>query len=158
MGKIHRFPCIFFIAGIRGAFIKSHGQVAADHPLNFHYLFRAEQVPRAVDMRRKPGTFRSKFPVGGHAEYLIPPAVGQDGAVPVHKGMHTSGCLKHLHTRPQIQMISIGQDDRSIDIIGQFTLMNSFHGRCRANRHKNRGRNIPMGRGKNSSPGSAPGI
>ena len=53
----------------------------------------------------------------GKRIHLIPPAIGKDISVPVHKLMQSAGLLQYGSGRAQIEVIGISKDNSCIDIL-----------------------------------------
>ena len=82
------------------------------------------------------GAFFVEFALVGKRKDLIAATVGQDGSVPAHEGMQTACFLQDVHSRAQIEMIGVAQDDPGVNVVFQFTLMHGFDTAHSAHRHK----------------------
>jgi hypothetical protein len=79
--------------------------------LDIHRRLRCEHVLAAVEMRAESDTLLLHFSTRGKAEHLIAAAVCQDGLLPSYEPVKTAETPDPLGSRPQIEMIGIGEKD-----------------------------------------------
>jgi hypothetical protein len=85
---------------------------------------------------------------------LVTTAIGEHWAIPIAETMYPTRFLQNVEARPQIQMVSIAQNDIGVDIIfvQKKVSMYPFHRTRRANRHENRGLNATVRSINHTSP------
>ena len=82
-------------------------------------------------------TLLFQFAVAGKGEHLKATTVGKNWLIPSVEFMQTTSALNDIHTRAQIQMVSVAQNDLRLNIITQFVHVNSLHRAHSAHWHKN---------------------
>src|SRR5690606_30388931 len=75
---------------------------------------------------------------------LVTAAICQDGPVPPHKPMQSPGRFQDIQGWPEIEMISISQDDLSLYVFFELLLADGLHAPCSAYRHNNRRKDLAM--------------
>ena len=83
---------------------------------------------------------------------LEPAAVRQDRTIPVHEPMEPASLFHDLVTRPQIQMIGVGQNDLSPHLLHLFRA-HGFHSCLGTHRHEHRRLNISVWRMDHAAAG-----
>ncbi len=156
MGHFHRLLGVFVFARVGRTFVKSHDDVAADDALDVDGSLRTKQVLGAVDVRLESHPFFYNFTGTTQGIDLIAAAVGENGLVPAVEFVQPPHLLQNFGTRPQVQVVSIAQDDLGLDFVHQFVLVNGFDRTSRANGHENGGFNGAMCR--LNQPGSGRGL
>lgn len=127
---------IFFIAGVRRAFVERHDDVGTDDTLNVHYVFGSEHVVGAIDMRFEFDTFRVDFPVGREAVNLVATAIGQYRFVPSIEAMQATCLVDDVGAGSKVEVVGIAQNDLSFDILIQVLLGDGFDSAGGAHGHK----------------------
>ena len=128
--------------GKRRALIECHDNVRAEQCLDFHRPFRAQHMPRSIEMRFECHAFLSDFGQVTKTHDLITATIGQDRTVPFHEIVQPAKPRHALGARAKHQVVSIAEDD-----IGTGRAHGGgFHGlygcRC-ADRHERRGADFP---------------
>ena len=99
-------------------------------------------------MRLKQHPFFGNFIQICQTMHLKSAAIRQNRPLPVHKSVQTT-CLSHqIHTRPQIKMVCIAQNNTRIQI-SQLLLRKRLNRAQCTHRHKNWGFHSPMRRVEN---------
>ena len=160
MGEFHRFTRVIVLTGPGGAFVEGHQDVGPDAALDIHDILRGENMPGAVDMRPENCPFRRQLPLPGKGKNLVPPAVGQDGAVPVHKPVYPPGTPDHLDPGPQEKVVGVPEQDRGLYLIAKVLLADPFYRPRRSHGHEHRGGDVPVTgfQETGSCPGSGVGM
>jgi len=114
VGAVHRIFRICIRAIGRRAFVKRHNNIGTNGALNIHNPFRCKKVLAAVDMAAEQYAFFCNLAVGRQRKHLVAAAVGEQGTVPAVEAVQPACFLQHVHTRPQVKMIRIAQDDFGI--------------------------------------------
>ena len=130
--------CIFVGGGVFHAFVKSHGDVAAQVGLDLHGLLRAHENLPPVNMGGKIDALLLDLAQGRKREHLESAGVRQDRAIPVHKLMEPSHLTHQLITGPQVEVVSVGKFDLTAhfpQIVGGDTALDGGLG---ADIHENR--------------------
>ncbi len=144
VGEVHAVFSILAGAGVGGAFIECHHDVCSDATLNPEAALRTEQVFTAINVAGKGGAFFRDLAAMRKAEYLIAATVRQDGPLPVHEPVETTGGFHRLHPRPQVEMVGIAQDDLGFYLLLQLGLVDALYRPDRPDRHENGGRYFPV--------------
>ena len=131
-------------AGVRRAFVERHHDVGAEVALDAHGLDRAEEMPRAVDVRGELDAVRLDLAERGEAEDLESAAVGQDGVVPVLELVQAAGAPDQPGARTEHQVVGVPEDDLDIQLL-QFARGHRLHRGARADRHEDRGMDRAVG-------------
>jgi hypothetical protein len=108
----------------------------------------------AVNVGTKGDAVRIDLPVGGQAEYLVPARIGEDGTIPLHKRMQTAKATNQLVTRPQIEMVCIGEDELGARFV-QITRLQRLDVGQRADRRERRHLDGAVGGVKGTQTGGA---
>ncbi|MPN33324.1 hypothetical protein SDC9_180809 [bioreactor metagenome] len=80
----------------------------------------------SIDMRSESSTFFFNFSILGERKNLKTTTICKNWFIPTVEFMQTTGTLKRINTRPQIQMIGISQNDLSLNILFQLMKMNGL--------------------------------
>ena len=89
----------------------------------------------AVEMRAKRRPFFMHLATGGKTEHLVAAAVGEDRLIPSSERMETAECTDSIGSRPQVQMIGIGQDDLRAEVF-QIPMRYGLDSTLRADSHE----------------------
>ena len=81
----------------------------------------------------------------GKREDLETAAVGEHGMVPMHEAVDASSLANDVDTRPQIQMVSVSEDDLRVQIL-ELGIGDALDGCLRAHGHEDGGLDVTMGR------------
>lgn len=92
-----------------------------------------------VDVAGKGGAFLRDLAPVRKAEYLVAATIRKDGPIPIHELVETTGSFHSLHPRPEIEVVSVAQDDPGLYVLLKLRLVNSLNGSDRAYWHENRG-------------------
>ncbi len=111
----------------------------------------------AVEVAAKGDALRVHFPLVGQAEDLIAARIGEERAIPAHKGVQPAKALNQLVARPQIEMIGVGQHQLCAAFMEVARLQGLDVG-LGAHRGKGRHRNGAVGRVKGAQPRQAVGL
>ena len=154
MGALHGLAHLFLRGPVGDALVEAHGDVRAQALLVGRGQLGGEIVRAAVDVRAEPDAVVGYFPQRSHAESLEPAAVGEYGPVPAHEPMQASHLAHGPHAGPQVQVISIAQDDLGP---GRPHLFGSqpFDRGLGGHRHEERRERFAVGRLKLAGPGAA---
>ena len=111
MGQVHAALGVLPGGGVGGALVEGHHDVRSDAALNAQTAFRTEQVLAPVDVAGKGHPLLGDLAAVGQAVDLVAAAVGQDGAVPLHEAVQTTGRLHHLRAGAEVEVVGVAQDD-----------------------------------------------
>src|SRR5215472_6855862 len=114
------------IAGVRRAFVKNHCGIAAEYCLNFHCDLRRNEGSTSIKVILKVNAFVRDLSQLREGKNLVPTAISQNRSIPVHEFMQAAEMLDHVDARSDKQMISIPENDLSIEFT-QFSRSHSFH-------------------------------
>ena len=110
----------------------------------------------AVNMRPERDAFLRNFAETGETENLETAAIGQNGAVPIHKLMQAAHFPDNIYSRPEVEVVVIGQDHTDIDLF-KLAGSNGFNGGLAADRHKDGGFHRAVGSDQPTQTGAAVG-
>src|SRR5438270_919837 len=133
--QFHRGPHPVRMRRILRTFIKRHDDVGSQPNLRRHGTLRTEKVRRAIEVRPERHSVLIELAQLAKAEYLESSRIRQKRPIPRHKPMQPAHPPDDLHTRPQIQVISISKDDLRPNFLND-VLRDALHGPDGANRHK----------------------
>src|SRR5947209_16888762 len=136
-GQLHRSPHPARIRGVLGALVERHDDVRSQADLRRHGTLRTEKVRRAIEVRPERHSLLIELAQLAKAEYLKSPGIRQKRPVPRHKAMQPAHPPDDLHTRPQIQVISISKDDLRSKFLNN-VLRHALYGRDGSHRHEHR--------------------
>ena len=88
-------------------------------------------------MGAKLNSFFGNLAQFSQAEYLKTTGIGQNGTIPGHKTMQTTELFHQPVSRPQVEVVGIGQDDLSPDF-PQITRTHRLYRGVSTHRHKDR--------------------
>ena len=141
----------------RRTLVQHHGDVRPQCLLDRHHLLRREAVGAAVEVAAKGDALRVHFPLVGQAEDLVAARIGEQRAIPAHKGVQPAKTLDQLVARPQIEMIGVGQHQLRAAFMEVARLQGLDVG-LGAHGGKGRHRDGAVGRVKGAQPGQAVGL
>ena len=144
VGQRQRFAGVIIVTGAGRALVKCHHDVTADGALDVHHLLGREQVLAAVDVAAECHPFIGQLAVLGQREDLEAAAVGQDGTVPAVELVQSTGALDDVHTRAQIQVVGVAQDNLCLDVVAQLAHVHRLDRTHRAHGHENGGLDLAM--------------
>ena len=101
-------------------------------------------MTRAVDMGLETAALLSKLADRGKGEYLESAAVGKYGPVPGLEAVKAARAGKGLQPRPEVEMISVAQDNLGSYVFLEVTMIYSLHGAYRPHRHEYGGMNLSV--------------
>ena len=136
-----------------GAFVKSHHDVAAQKPLDFHAAFRCQHMLRPIDVAAEFHALLSQLPQVRQTHNLITAAVGEDRPVPVHEFVKTAELCHTLRSRAQHQVVSIAKDYVRARLAHRFRL-HGLYGCRGADRHESRRTDLAAVHGNRTRPRS----
>ena len=136
VGQRQRLAGIVVVAGAWRALVQRHHDVTADGAFNVHHLLGGKQVLATIDVAAKGHALVGQLAVLGQREHLEAATVGEDGTVPAVELVQTPGALDNVHAGAQIQVIGIAQDNLCLDVLTQFSHVNSLDGAHGAYGHK----------------------
>ena len=102
MGAHHRRPDALAALVVINAFIQHHNDIGANRFLVFDRQFRRKGMLAAVNMGTEDHTVVINPAQFRKAVELIPPAVSEDGAVPIHELVQAAHFLKRRDAGTQI--------------------------------------------------------
>ena len=158
MGALHRLAGVLFFNGIRGAFVKGHGDVGSDAALHVHYRLGRKEVGAAVDVGLEFYPFFADFAPIFKAVHLKTAAVGEHRSVPGRERMKPAGCLEDVDSGAQVQVVGVAQNDVCTGVVGQQVGTHRLYSPLGADRHENRGRHDAMGRVKEAGSCARMGV
>ena len=138
--------------------VKGHGHIGAQMGLDAHGLLRPHEDAPPVDVRGEGDPLLGDLPQAGEGEHLKPTAVGQDRPLPVHESVEPPQVPYHLVSRPEVEVIGIGQFDLTADLRQIMGGDRPLDGPLSPYVHKHRGLRRAMSAGKNAPPGAAFGF
>ena len=97
---------------MRRTFVQTHNAVGSQLLLDANALFRRQFENTAIDMGPKNDLVVIHFALLRQAKHLKATAVGQDRTVPAHESMQPAKFFNNVRSRPQGQMIRVGQNLR----------------------------------------------
>ena len=92
----------------------------------------------AVDVGLESAALFFDFAVLGQREDLETAAVGEQRALPSRKAVQPSRCLQYVHSRPQVKVVGVAEDDLGINVLVEFTPVYRLHCAGSAHGHENR--------------------
>ena len=116
MSPLHGFFDIGMIVRV-GTFIECHDDVGAEIFLNGNRLLWCEAVCRPIDVTFEGHAILVDLAGLCQREDLKAARVGQHGTMPLHELVQTAHVAHEFVAGAQIEMISVAQDERSIDIL-----------------------------------------
>jgi hypothetical protein len=131
---------------VRRTFVKDHGDVGAEHALDFHGFLRPDEQERAVQMRAEFHAVGLDLADFGEAEDLEPAAVRENGAFPVHELVQAAGGPDDVESRAEVEMIGVAEDDLGAHF-AEFARVEGLDAGLGANGHEHGGVHDPMGGG-----------
>ena len=144
-GEIQRMGGFFDGARVRRAFVEGHNDVRADFTLGLHHRFRRKLVAAAVQQAFEfYAVFRNVAKIL-EAPDLESTAVGEHGAVPAHEFLHAARFCNQGRSRPQIQVVSVCQNNLCFDF-AKVADRKPLHAGQSPHRHKNRRLDVAMSR------------
>src|ERR1700688_74574 len=111
---------------------------------------------RPIQVRSKCHPFFRDLAQFSEAENLKSARVRKNGAIPCHEPMQSAHLANRLHSRPQIKMIGIAQQDLDAKVF-QHILRYALDRTQSPHRHKYRGLDFSMRSYKPAGSGSAAG-
>ena len=141
--------------GVLDALVKGHGDVAAQIGLDLHGLLRSHEDPTSVDMGGEGDALLRYLTQAGQRKDLKSAAVGEDGAIPVHKPVQSAQLPHHPVSRPQVEVVGVGQLDLTAQRLQVVGGDRPLDGPLGPDIHKNRGLGSSMGAGEHATPGPA---
>ena len=133
--------------------VKGHGDVAAQVGLDAHGLLRAHKDAPAVDVGGEGDPLLGDFPQAGQGEDLKAPAVGEHGAVPVHKFVEPAHLADYPVPGAQVEVVGVGQLHLTANLLQIVGGHRPFDSPLGAHIHKHRGLDHPVGAGEGPPPG-----
>src|SRR4030042_1933926 len=89
------------------AFVKDHGDVRAESPLNLHHLLGCKEMFGAIDMGLKGDSILRDLPQFCEAEDLITAAIRQNRPLPVDETMEPSQPAYGLMAGFEVEVIGV---------------------------------------------------
>ena len=111
MRQVHAAAGALPCGGVLSAFVEGHADVGTEGDLYVHAVFRRKEVLGTIKVRAKLDAIGRDFAQGRQGKDLEAATVGQHGPVPAHKFVHAAGPSNQFVTRPQVQVVGVGQDD-----------------------------------------------
>ena len=128
-------------------FVKDHGDVRAEQPLDFHRFLRPEKKRRAIQVRTELDAVGGDFADFGQTENLEAAAVGQNGAGPAHKLVQAAGGAENLQAGTNGEMVGVAQQNLGAHL-PQLPRVERLDTGLRADRHEDRRLDHAAGRGQ----------
>ena len=150
---VERLGGVFVSAGVGGALVESHHNVAADGSLDVHDVFRREKMLASIDVRAESDALVGDFPIFCERKHLKTAAVGKYRPVPANEFVQAARLVDDVHPRAEVQVVGVAKDDFGIDVVAEFALMNALDRPHSAYGHKNRGRNLAVIRANDAGAG-----
>ena len=145
--------------GICGrALVEAHGDVGTEGILHGDGFSWPEEDLRAVEVRAKGDALVGKLAQLGQAEDLEAPAVGEDGAVPVHEAGKAAAFPDELGPGPKVQVVDVAQDDAGLDYLPQVARQDSLYRSLRADGHEGGRGNLPARQAEGAGAGLGFGV
>src|SRR5215212_8213174 len=91
--------------------IESHHDIGSPAQLQAYRCLRRQLAAAAIDVRTECHPVFADARVACQAEYLEAAAVSQDGPVPSHEPMQSASRDQSFQTRPQHEVVGVGEDD-----------------------------------------------
>ena len=140
------FCNILMGCGILDAFVKGHGNIGAQRPLNQHTLLGAHKDMPSVGMGIEINALLLDFSQNRQREHLESTTIGKDRAVPIHELMQAAQRLDHVLSGTNVEMIGIGKLHLTSQIAQIFSRNAAFDGSLCSHIHENGGLNGSMSR------------
>ena len=121
----------------RDALVELHLDIRAEQALDLHGALGREDMRRAVDVRLKGDAGVGDLAQLRQAHDLEAARVRDDGALPAHEMVQAAQSGDALRTRPQHQVIGVGEDDVGagrLELLG----VEGLHGGGCPHRHEGR--------------------
>ena len=115
VGAVHRVLGGGVVAGIGGADVKGHHDIAAQRMLDIHADLRGNEAMAAVQMALESHAFFLDLADAGKGKYLKPAAVRQDGLGPGHELVQAARLADQVFAGAKVQVIGIGEHDLRAD-------------------------------------------
>ena len=95
-------------SGIFDAFVKGHGDIRPQGPLDQHTFLRSHEDVAAIGMGVEIDALLLDLSQHGQGKHLKAAAVSENGAVPIHKLVQAAQGLDHVLSGTDVKMIGVG--------------------------------------------------
>src|SRR5437879_1246681 len=133
--QFHRRPHARLIRWILGAFVEGHDDVRPQPDLRLHRALRTEEMRGTIQVRAERDSVFCKLPQLTQAENLESTGIGQDRPPPRHEPVQPAHPPDGLHSRPQVKVIGVPQDDLCPEFF-EGLLRHAFDRCNRSHRHE----------------------
>ena len=116
VSAMHRILGGGVVAGIGGADVKGHHDIAAQRMLDIHADLRGDKAVAAVQMALEGHAFFLDLADAGKGKHLKPAAVGQDGLGPRHELVQAARLADQVFAGAKVQVIGVGEHDLRADL------------------------------------------
>src|SRR3984893_2987566 len=151
--EFHRLARAVPIRWMLGTFVKRHHDIGTEPDLRVHCAFRTEEMGRSVQVGAEGHACFCHLTQLVQTENLETARSGEHRAGPGHEAVQPSQLADLFHSRPQIEMVGIPQNNLYAEFLKN-VLGNAFDRGQRAHRHEHRGLHDSMRR---SQPSGASG-
>ena len=159
MGQPHRFARSLPRRRRLDALVKDHGDIRSEGDLDIDRVLGREEVFAAIEVGAELHAFGRNFAKGAETEDLKAARVGQHGSVPAHESMDATHAPDELVAGPEVQMVSVGEDDLRALAVGadlfEDALRDGLHGGGGSDWHEDWRFDDTMRQGKLSAPTAA---
>src|SRR6266581_254839 len=111
MGALHGLLCLQRRTRVGGTDIQWENDIGSKLSLSTHDALRRQQMGRAIQVRFECSTFLAQSAQVTEAKDLEAATIGQDGTIPMHKGMQTTKLGKEFRAGTQHEVIGIGKEN-----------------------------------------------
>ena len=120
----------------RRALVEGHHYVGADRTFGVDHILGREQMARAVYVRTEVASLLLELAALRQREDLKAAAVGEHRPLPCRETVHATRLLHDAHTRAQVEMVGVGQNDARTGIVPQVAVEDALHCGGRAYGHE----------------------
>ena len=120
---------------MRGAFVEDHSDIGSQGSLDFHGFPWSQEDGGPVDVRLEMNAVRCDVAQVCQAEYLVSAAVGEDGSVPGHESVESTGFTDYVDAGSQCEVVGISEEHLCAHFL-QFVGCHGFNGCLGADRHE----------------------
>ena len=154
VGAVHGLLHLVPFRPVGDALVQAHDDVGAQPLLVGDGQFGSKDMLAAVNVGAEPYVVVVHPPEGAHAESLESPAVGENGPGPPHELMQAAQLVYGLHPGPQVQVVSVAQDNLRPNF-HNFIGRQRLDGGLGSHGHEYGRVHGTVGRGEPSGPGPA---
>ena len=144
LGQPQRLLGILVVALSWRTFVKGHHDVGANDALSIHHVLRGEDMLGTVDVATEFASFLAELADACQGKYLKTAGVSQYRTVPGIELMKTACLAKCVKSGAQIKMVGVAQDNLGLDLLTEFSEVNTLDRANRSYGHEDRGLDLSV--------------